>query len=100
MSTPYNKIQVSPHLKRGQLEEFCSSFRFNDRAVYGHDTGNGLVYPQVGDEPIQEFADRPFFWIRTGGHWIAGNLWDWIVKGNKGNYHIVPDSVMHRRSHS
>ena len=94
MPTPSNpfdpdRLQVSPHLKTEDFKRFCPSFTFNDRSIYGHDTGNGLVYPKVGDEPIQEFADRPFFWIRTSGHWVAGNLWDWIMKDGHGNCYIV-----------
>ena len=93
---PPQELQVSPHIKGEDLRAFCPSLVFNDRAVYGHDKGNGLVYPQVGDEPVQEYPDRPFFWIQTNGHWVAGNLWDWLVKGSNGQYYIVPESTHHR----
>lgn len=86
--TPPNKIQVDPHHQTHVFTAFCPSFMLNDLSSHPS-AGNGLVYPRQGDEPIQKYADRPFFWITSGSHRVAGNLWDWIIKADDGNFYIV-----------
>ena len=85
-------MQVNPSYHESQVRAFCPSYTLNDKLVYGADKGNGLVWPQNDDRPVQEFADRPFFWIRNpDGDWIAGNVYDWIIQTGKGRFEIRTD---------
>lgn len=85
--SPPNRLQIDPHHRYEVFRQFCPSIEFNGHQT--HRDGNGLVYPQEGDEPIQEFPDRPFFWINSMGRRVPGNLWDWIVKDSHGNFYVV-----------
>lgn len=87
------EVQVTPSSDPRDVQAFCSSYYPNGRREY---EPNGLSFIRAGDTPVQMYPHRPFFWIRTKGEWVPGNLWDWIVVGpteHGDEYFVVPDHV-------
>lgn len=72
-------IQVHPSAKTKDLEEFCPSLEWN--------LHNGIHFPQEG-RPEQEHPGQPFFWIQSREGRVHGYMYDWIIKGDVGNFWI------------